>query len=67
MKKLKILLLKLALTKEERQFAYSALRSGEERYRDRYNNINCDSYHSEELKRNIPKLAKIIDLFRQTI
>lgn len=67
MKKLKILLLKFALTKEERQFVCSALRSAEERYRERYNDINCESYKSIELAKNIPKLTNIIALFYQTL
>ena len=67
MNKLKILLLKLALTKKERQFISSGLISGEERYRDRYNDANCESYKSEILKNNIPKLIEIRELFEQTI
>lgn len=67
MSKLKILLLKIVLTKKERQFIFSGLMSGEERYIDRYNDIHCESYHSEILKNNIPKLVKIKEMFEQTI
>jgi hypothetical protein len=67
MSKIKILLLKIALTKKERQFIFSGLMSGEERYRDRYNDIHCESYKSEVLKNNIPKLVKIKEMFEQTI
>jgi hypothetical protein len=65
--KFKILLLKLALTKKERQFISSGLISGEERYRDRYNDIKCESYKSKILKNNIPKLVRIREIFEQTI
>lgn len=66
-KKLRIALLKLIFTKEERGFISSGLSSGVERYEDRYNAIDCEAYHSEPLKRNLPKLIELDDLFRKAI
>jgi len=56
-------LLKLILTKQEYNFIQSSLRTAKEEYIRRYNDIHSDSYHSEPLKRNIPKLIEIIDKY----
>jgi hypothetical protein len=63
MKRLRLFILKISLTKEEIRFIDSALYTAEQTYKNNYNNIKSASYQSPILQINIPKLVRIREMF----
>jgi len=68
MSKFKILLLNLIFSKKDTCLIFSSLYQTEEKYRDRYNDVNCEQhYHTERTKSNIESLVKLRDIFDNVI